>query len=170
MKKAISTEQTPANVARVLEALAGTPVKLAELSRDLGDEALRRPFSPGRRSLAEILAHLINTESRTHEAIVLALTINEPLLPKIHPERDYGKLMRYDLTPFAESLVYFQFRRAALLRVLDSLSDRQWARVVREEGKQRRESVYWLARGQALHEVEHVAEIVTNAVSGRVDR
>jgi hypothetical protein len=129
------------------------------MSRGLDDEALRRPFGPGRRSFAEVLAHLINTESRTNEAIVLALAIDRPLAPKIHAERDYGRLMRHDLLPFAESLAYFQFRRTALLRLLQSLTDSQWARAIREDGKQRQESVYRLARGLALHEMEHLAEI-----------
>jgi ribosomal 50S subunit-associated protein YjgA (DUF615 family) len=30
---------------------------------------------------------------------------------------------------------------------------------VREEKKQRQESVYWKARGQALHELEHLQDL-----------
>lgn len=90
---------------------------------------------------------------------MLALTLGEPLLAGIHPERDYGKLMRHDLLPAAGALAYFRVRRAALLRVLAGLSEAQWGRTVRQAGKQRRESVYLLARMQALHEAEHVAEL-----------
>jgi hypothetical protein len=159
MKKSIATEQTPDNIVRVLALLAATPERLAALRADRDEAALQRPFGPGERSFAGVLAHLINTEARSHEAIVLALVSREPLLAKIHPERDYGRLLRHELMPFDESLAYFRYRRAVLLRVLQSLTGSQWSRVVREEGKQRRESVYWLARGMALHEAEHLAEI-----------
>lgn len=98
-------------------------------------------------------------ESRANEAIVLALLTREPLLVTIHAERDYGRLLRHDLMPFDDMLAYFRYRRAALLRVLEALDEQQWARTVREEGKQRRESVYRLARGLALHEAEHLEEI-----------
>ncbi len=159
MTKPIPTLQTPANIARVLALLAATPERLEAWGRGPDEATLRRPLAPGERSFVEIVAHLIHTEARAHEAIVLALLTVEPLLPAIHAERDYGRLMRHDLLPLAESLAYFRYRRAALLRVLESLSERQWARTVREEGKQRRESVYWRARGMALHEAEHLEEI-----------
>jgi hypothetical protein len=156
--KPLTTEQTPANVNRVLELLAQTPDRLAELSRDLDDDALRQPLGPGRRSRAEILAHLLNIEARNHEAIILALTHHEPLLTHVHPERDYGRLLRYDLLPYTDCLAYFRFRRVALLRVLASLAAQQWARTIQEPGKKRRESVYWRVRSMALHELEHLAE------------
>lgn len=159
MKKAVSTEQTPGNITRVLGLLAETPVRLAELTRGQDEETLRRSPAGGSRSVAEIVAHLINTEARANEAIVLALAAREPLLAKVHPERDYGRLLRHDRMPLAESLAYFGFRRNALLPLLASLTVTQWSRTICEEGKQRRESVYWLARGMSLHEAEHLEEI-----------
>jgi hypothetical protein len=39
------------------------------------------------------------------------------------------------------------------------LSEQGWAKSVREEGKKRRESVYWKARALALHEWHHVHSI-----------
>jgi len=157
MKKAISTEHTPQNVARVLALLADTPERLAALSQGRSNEALRWPPGPGERSFAETLAHLINTEWRASEAIVLALTTREPLLPTTHAEREYGKLLRHDRMSVEAMLAYFAYRRAVLMRVLHALTAEQWARTVREEEKARRESVYRLARGMALHEMEHLA-------------
>lgn len=159
MKKSIPTTQTQATIDRVLALLAGTPDRLDSLSRGLPEDELRRPFAPGERSFAAVVAHLINTEARSNEAIVLALTLREPLQPKIHAERDYGRLLRHDLMLVADMLAYARFRRTALLRVLRGLAPEQWARVVREEGKARRESVYWLARALALHEEEHLMEL-----------
>lgn len=105
------------------------------------------------------MSHLLNCEARSSNAITLALLAKEPMLAPIHPQRDLGKLLRYDQYPLDELLKYFEFRRRVLLNVLNSLKDNQWSRVIRQEGKQRKESVYWQARGLALHELEHVQDL-----------
>lgn len=159
MKKQISTEQTEDNIKEILQLLAETPTQMKRLSKGLSDKTLHKPLGDGERSFVEGLAHLTNCEARSSEAIQLALLAKEPFLVRIHPERDLGNLLRYDLMPFNELLSNFIFRRTVLLKVLHSLKERQWSRVVREEGKKRKESVYWQARGLALHELEHVQDL-----------
>jgi len=161
MKKPIPTEQTPDTINRVLDLLRQAPDRLEGLCAGLSDDAPARPHGPGQRSVAEIVAHLINAESRSNEAIVLALALSGPQLPALHAERHYGALMRHDRMPLADNLAYFRYRRAVLMRLLESLKEKQWARVIREEGKQRQESVYWRARAMALHEAEHLDEIAS---------
>lgn len=159
MKKQIPTEQTQENIREVLLLLSETPVRVERLSKGLSEKRLREPIGKGERSFIETLAHLLNCEARSSEAITLALMLKEPMLYPIHPERDLGKLLQYEKFPFDELLKYFKFRRKALLEVLNSLKDSQWSRVIRQEGKQRKESVYWQARGLALHELEHVQDL-----------
>jgi len=159
MKKALSTELTKTNITQVLVLLTGTPEELEKVSQQLDAAQLSQSLRPGERSPTEILAHLLNCEARSAEAIYAALLVKEPLLLSIHPERQFGNLIRYDLLPFADLLAYFRFRRVVLLRVLASLTESQWGRTIREEGKKRQESVYWQARALALHEVEHLSEI-----------
>jgi hypothetical protein len=159
MKKAISTELTNANIAKVLEILKETPSQLEGLRKPLSDEQLRQPLGKGERSFTEDLAHLIHSEARTSEAIYLALLLDEPLIPDIHSERQWGKLLRYDLLSFPELLAYFKLRRTVLLHVLDSLTDEQWSRTIHEEGKKRQESVYWRARSLAMHELDHMNDL-----------
>lgn len=159
MKKTISTELTNINIAKVMEILAETPSLLEVLSQPLSEKQLRQPLGAGERSFTENLAHLIHSEARTSEAIYLALLLEEPLLPDVHSERQWGKLLRYDLLPFSDVLSYFKVRRTVLLRVLTSLSEAQWARSVREEGKKRSESVYWRARSLAMHELDHLTDL-----------
>ena len=159
MKKAISTDLTSTNIAKVVELLADFPVQVESLCTSLSDEQLCQPLGAGERSFTEDLAHLIHTEARSAEAIYLALLMNEPLIPDIHPERQWGKLLRYDLLSFYELLAYFKVRRAILLRVLGSLAEEQWARTIREAGKKRQESVYWRARTIAMHELEHLTDL-----------
>ena len=159
MKKSLSTDPTDSNIAEVLRLLSETPAKLAELSEGLSDKKLREPLGAGERSFIECLAHMINCEALTANAIYLALMLNEPAIAPIHAERDLGKLLRFDQQGFHELLGYFNFRRTILLNVLTPLTEKKWLRVIREEGKQRKESVYWRARSQAMHELEHVTDL-----------
>ena len=91
--------------------------------------------------------------------IYQALLVDEPYFADIHPERDWGKLLRFDLLDVTDLIVYFKTRRAVLLRVLSGLTEAQWSRSVREEGKQRRESVYWRARTIVMHELDHLGDL-----------
>jgi len=159
MKKQISTTQSAANIAEVMKILRQTPRQLAALSRGLSDQRLREPLTAGERSFVESLAHLINMEAISSDAIYLALMRDEPVLPGIHAERDLGKLLRFDRLSFNEMLAYFRIRRTILLRTLESLTDEKWSRRICENGKARKESLYWRARGLALHELEHLEDL-----------
>jgi len=158
-KKQIATEMTEENIKEVLRLLTETPAQLKKLSTGLSDKELHEPLGKGERSFVQALAHILNCEAITSEAIHLALLVKEPALIPIHAERDWGKLAQYEQFPFEELLEYFKFRRKALLHILQPLNEKAWSRVVREEGKQRKESVYRRARGQALHELEHVQDL-----------
>ena len=159
MKHKLSTDLSPENIETVLALLEKTPTTLSALTIGLSSEQLSRQTEPNERSITGILAHLIHCEALTAGSIYLALLRPEPLLHKLHPERDLGKLLRLDQFTNPELLAYFSFRRKVLLNVLQPLTFKQWERTVREDGKQRRESVYWRARGQALHELDHLDEI-----------
>ena len=159
MKRTISTEPTKANIAKVMELLAEAPGKIESLSQYLTGEQLSLPLGDGERSFTEDLAHLIHCEARSSEAIYMALLLDKPFFSDIHPERQWGKLLRYDILPFADLLAYFKLRRSVLLRVLAALTEEGWARSIREEGKKREESVYWRARTIAMHELEHLTDL-----------
>jgi hypothetical protein len=165
LKKTISTEQTTANIQKVMELLASVPDRLERLGSTLSEEQIRRPMGPGERSYFEVLVHLLNSETRSLEITYLAIFAEEPLLVGIHTERQLAGLLRYDLLPLSDLLVYFRLRRKILLQVLGSLSGEQWDRRIREQGKQRRESIYWRARGLALHELEHLTDLEAKLVS-----
>ena len=158
MKK-ISTDLTPTNVAKIIEILTETPQKLEALSKPLTAEGLRQPLGEGERSFTQDLAHLLNGEARSSEMIYQALLVNEPIFADIHPDRHLGKLLRFDLAEFNDLLAYFKLRRTVLLRVLSGLKEADWSRCVREEGKQRKESVYWRARTIAMHELDHLGDL-----------
>ena len=159
MKKSISTEQTSANIAKVMEVLTESPTRLEAWSKPLTAEQFRQPLGKGERTPTEVLAHMINGEAISSEMIYQALLVKEPFFADIHPERDWGKLLRFDLLDFQDLLAYFKIRRKILLRVLSSLKEENWSRCIREEGKQRKESVYWRARTIAMHELDHLGDL-----------
>jgi hypothetical protein len=74
-------------------------------------------------------------------------------------DRNWGNLTRFDLLDFSELLAYFTIRRKILMRVLSGLKEKDWSRAVREEGKQRKESVYWRARSLGMHELDHLGDL-----------
>lgn len=158
MKK-ISTEQSKANIAAALEILTDTPAVLRALAGRCTPAQMRQPLAEGERSFTEVLAHLINGEGRMSEAIYTALLVDTPFVRDVHPDRDMGKLLRWQQCDVEDLLPYFNLRRKVLLRVLHGLSDDQWRRVIEEEGKQRKESVYRLTRALAMHEQEHVLHL-----------
>lgn len=159
MQKKITTDLTSANIAKVLALLQETPEKLETLGKPVSTEKLRQPLRDNERSYTETLAHLINSEARISESIYLALLVDEPLLADVHSEREWGKLLRFDLLDFPELMAYFKTRRKVLLRVLSALTEAQWSRSTREEGKRRKESIYWQVRSLAIHESEHISEL-----------
>ena len=159
MGKILSTDQTLENIYKILEILAETPKRLEALSKGLSKEKLREPLGKGERSFTEDLTHLINGEARSAEMIYQALLSHEPLFADVHPDRDWGKLTRFDLLDFSDLLDYFKTRRKILLRVLSGLKEAEWSRTIREEGKKRKESVYWRARTIVMHELDHVGDL-----------
>ena len=56
MKKIISTDLTPSNIAKVMEILTETLQKLETLSKPLMVEQLRQPLGQGEHSLTQDLA------------------------------------------------------------------------------------------------------------------
>jgi len=159
MTKAISPDQTPKNIAKVMEVLNESPLRLEALSKSVSANIMSQPLGKGERTPIEVLAHIINGEAKSSEMIYQALLVHEPFFADFHPDRNWGKLTRFDLLGFSELLAYFKIRRKVLLRVLSGLKKKDWSRAVREEGKQRKESVYWRARTIAMHELDHVGDL-----------
>ena len=159
MQKPISTEIAETNISQLLDILADMPSRLENLRARMSGSQLLTPLKTGERSLTENLAHLLHCEAVNAEFIYLALMREGHPFSGIHPERDFGALVHYELFPFDSLLDYFKFRRAVLLRVLSTLKFEQWSLSLPEKGKKRAESVYWRARLMALHEQEHLTEI-----------
>ena len=165
MKPKISTKNTLANRTTILKLLKEVPAKVDMLSHGFSEEDIKRPFSPNEWSFAEQLSHMLHCEATTANAIYQALIVNESAVVDIHPERQLGKLIRYNLLSFEEMKQLFVIRRKVLLRVLTNLRSEQWGNKIDKGGK-RMQSVYLLVRMMVLHEVDHLINIEQN-IEGR---
>jgi hypothetical protein len=163
---ALSTELTKANMALALEMLSTAAGRLRKFAASQKPGSDTEPLAPGERSAVQVVAHMLNVEARSAESVYLALLLKEPELPDIHPERDWGKVLRLEDLPFDRLVEYFELRTTMLLQVLDRLTEAQWSRTVREAGKARRESVYWRVRTLVLHTDVHLQELERRIISG----
>lgn len=154
----ISTQQTRTNIDRVTGLLAATPDRLQAVSSGLTPAQLAEPLAAGEWSLIEIMAHLVSCEAVVTQAITAALLVDEPVLPAVHPQRQWAGLLPYTTFPFPQLLGYFHFRRQLLLRLLAPLPEGEWGKSVTRAGK-RPETVYRLARSLALHEADHLVAL-----------
>ena len=156
----IKTLPSQANINRLLALLGETHAQFEDLPRSLFKDELCEPLSEGEWSFTEILAHLLCREEIISQSIYYALLVDDPILPDVHPQRQWAPLVRYAHFPVQELLGYFSFRRETLLRVLVDISGAEWIRVVSRATK-RPESIYRLARSLALHEVDHLQDIAS---------
>ena len=159
LHKRLTTTPSSELIEIVLDVLAATPARLRDLSEDLSDQALTRPLGEGERSFKRDLTHLIYCAERGTIPIYYALAANEPFMPRIHAERQWGKLLRYESFGLPDLFAYFTFNRRALLNVLHRLTPQQWERTAQPEGKKRSESVYYAARGLCVHEYGHLEDL-----------
>ena len=159
LHKRLKTQPSPERVALVMDTLDMSPRRLDNLRAGLSHDALTAPLGQGERSFKRDLTHLIYCAERGSHPIVQALLLDTPFLPRIHAEREWGKLMRYEAFDIEELLAYFGFRRRALMNILRGLDESQWRRGARREGVKRVESVYYSARGMCLHELEHLEDL-----------
>jgi len=159
LHKRLTTQPSAERIALILKVLEATPERLRELSSGLTEADLTTPLGAGERSFKRDLTHLIYCAERGADPIHHALLLQDACMPRIHAERDWGALMRYDAFDIPELMAYFSFRRRALLRILSELSPQQWELTVRREGVKRVESIYYSARGLCVHERDHLEDL-----------
>lgn len=159
LHKRLATKPSEERISLILDVLAATSSRLHELRAGLADDDLDRPLGQGERSFKRDLTHLIYCAERGTIPIYYALAANTPFMPRIHAERQWGKLLRYEAFDLPDLFAYFSFNRRALLNVLRMLTPQQWERTVMPEGKKRSESVYYSARGMCVHEYGHLEDL-----------
>ena len=139
-----------------LEILASTPARIGRAIAGLDDAALRQAPA-GRWSIAQILAHLADSEIvigwRIRQILAASGTALQPF-----DQNDWARVQRYDEIEAYASLGLFTAVRAAQMRLLRSLTDEELDRygMHAERG---RESIRHLIGLEAGHDLNHLAQI-----------
>ncbi len=134
-----------------------TASRLESLVRGRSRKQLMRKPAPKKWSVGEILAHLADSEIVTGWRLRMMLSENRSPIQAFDQER-WAASGRYARRDPRQSLELFQALRRANLRLLESLTDRQWKQygMHAERG---RESVADNARMIAGHDLNHIRQI-----------
>lgn len=147
-------------VEQVLDLLAATPPRIAELTAGVAPDALRTSPGPGEWSANDVLAHLRACADVWGDGIAAILAEDRPTLRAVNPRTWIARTDYPDLG-FGPSLRAFTEQRAELLALLGSLPGEDWARTatVTGAGRPLERSVRSYAEWLATHERPHVKQI-----------
>jgi len=150
----------PADHAAVLKLLSGTPSRIAEASKGLNDEQLRRKPAADSWSANEVLAHLRACADVWGSSIMAMLKQDRPTLRYVSP-RTWIKKTNYADLEFGVSFRGYANQRKDLLKVLRTLSHHDWLRgaSVKVAKKRPEETVLSYAERMARHEAGHCGQV-----------
>jgi DinB superfamily len=140
-----------------LKIQAGTPKKIERLLKGASGSKLRKRPAPGKWSVAEILAHLGDTELVSGYRIRAIL--GAPGTPIAAFDQDaWAAALHYEKRDPRKSLAQFRGLREANLALLKTLAREQWENhgVHAERGK---ETIAHIARMMAGHDLNHLGQI-----------
>ncbi len=134
-----------------------TARKIAGVIRKLSPRQLRTRPAPGKWSIAEILAHLADTELVGGYRLRMILSRNGTPIQAFDQDI-WAKTGRYERRNPHRSLEMFKILRAANLSLLQSLPPRMWRHygMHAERGK---ETVRRVAKMYAGHDINHQLQI-----------
>ena len=140
-----------------MSVLRSTPARITGLIRSKSTARLRRAPAPGKWSVAQIVAHLAETE------LVLAwryriIAEKNGVLIEAFEQDVWAKNSRYATSDVRAMLTLFATVRRANLEFLKGLSPKQWKQygMHRERGK---ETIAHLVRMEAGHDLNHLRQI-----------
>jgi hypothetical protein len=141
-----------------VQSLRETPGKLTDLVRDVPEATLRRPPAPGKWSVAEIMAHLVDSELVAAYRIRAILGAEDGAPIAAYDQDRWAAAGNYGAVPAGASLASFSALRAMNLRLLESLSASAWNKygMHAERG---RESIRDLVQLLAGHDLNHLSQI-----------
>src|SRR6266478_5511250 len=135
----------------------GTHRKLATLIKRLSKKQLTRRPAPGKWSIAEILAHLADTELVIGYRLRLIMASNGTAV-QAYDQDAWAETFSYSRREPKTSLETFRMLRENNLRLLSSVPRRLWENYGQhqERGK---ETVDHIVRLVAGHDLNHVAQV-----------
>ncbi len=155
-KKGFPTSFSDSGLANILSVLDETPNHLVSIAKRFDEESSLEPILEGKRSMRETLIHLLNVEGLNYMTIYPAFLLNKPNVYPLHAERDFDRLSLFRDFKFNQLLEAFCCERRKTLNFMRSLERNDWLKQLIESGKARMESIYWRARGLAIHDFTHI--------------
>lgn len=136
---------------------AATPKKIERLLKGAAGSKLRKRPAPGKWSVAEILAHLADTELVSGYRIRSILGAPGTPIPAFDQDV-WAAAMRYEKRDPRKSFARFCALRENNLALLKSLTPEQWEHhgMHAERGK---ETVAHIARMMAGHDINHLGQM-----------
>ena len=140
-----------------LKLQAAAPAKLAKLLKGVKPAAAKKRPAPDRWSIAEIVAHISDTELVSGYRIRAIL--GQPGTPIIGFDQDaWVRALHYERRDLSRSYEQYRALREANVALLKSLAPEQWkhAGMHNERGE---ESVQTIVRMMAGHDLNHFSQI-----------
>jgi hypothetical protein len=140
-----------------LKMQAATPKKIARLLKGAASSRLRKRPAPGKWSVAEILAHLADTELVSGYRIRTILGAPGAPIPAFDQDA-WAAAMRYEKRDPRKSFSRFCALRENNLALLKGITSEQWEHhgMHAERGK---ETVAHITRMMAGHDLNHLGQI-----------
>ena len=140
-----------------LKLQAAAPKKIEKLVKRVPTAKLRKRPEPARWSIAEIVAHLADTELVGGYRIRMIL--GAPGTPiQAFNQDDWAAALRYDKQDIRESLTRFRTLREANLAILKSLKPEQW-KLFGIHAERGEETIETIAKLYAGHDQNHIQQI-----------
>lgn len=141
--------------------LSSTPGKIARLLRGVSRKRLMTRPSPGKWSVAEILAHLADAELVTGFRMRLILGANHTPIQAFDQDA-WAAFSRYETQDPYLSLEAFRIQRARNVRLLKSLPKKMWEYygIHAERGKETIRRVTQMIAGHDINHLRQVERIV----------
>jgi hypothetical protein len=140
-----------------LKMQAAAPARLAKLLKGVSPAKARKRPAPGKWSIAEIVAHIADTE--LVGGYRMRAILGQPGTPIIGFDQDaWVTALHYDKRDLKKSFEQYRALREANLALLKSLTPEQW----KHEGlhsERGPESVETMARMYAGHDINHIEQI-----------
>jgi uncharacterized damage-inducible protein DinB len=136
---------------------AAAPAKLAKLLKGVNPMRARKRPAPGKWSIAEIVAHLADTEVAMGWRVRMVL--GQPGAPIQPFDQDaWAAAMRYEKRDLRKSLEQYRNLREANVELLKSLTPEDWEKcaVHPERGEQTVRTIVEMTAG---HDLNHFAQI-----------
>lgn len=111
----------------VIQRYANGGPLLVYATAEIPEEHLRKHIGPGEWSLAEVIAHLVDSDLTASDRMKRVIAEENPLLVNCE-ENLWIKSLDYQNTPVEEAVALFAANRKLMARVLKTLPDEAFAR------------------------------------------